>query len=384
MKRICLLPLVALVAVPAAGALDRSQTLALVRIAEQASGIKARTQVRVVTVRPARFRLRRERTLDRAYPRAAQAHDEAVYRALGLTTGGAGVLRKTLLALDVRRSLYDPAARNAYVQAGSGERAAALRAIVHALQDQRYDLRRIAALPGGSDAARAANALVEGHATLVTNVLSRRRAAPRGGPRLMRFLGLQRGFTDTVGLRFAADLRNLGGNRAVLGALARLPATTEQVFHLDKYLERERAVPLVLPVQAGGMSLARTTTFGELDLRALLAVFAVPRLDRVAGGWGGGRTAVYRGGSEAVLVALDWDAEPDAREWADAVVVYVNEAFDAATPGLPTPVSCAAESCWELGGRAIAFEREGRRTSLVVGTDLGPAADLARAAVGAG
>ncbi len=54
---------------------------------------------------------------DRGYPRAAQAHDEKVYRALGLVSGGNGVLREGLLALDTRTGVYDPAARTVYVQA---------------------------------------------------------------------------------------------------------------------------------------------------------------------------------------------------------------------------------------------------------------------------
>lgn len=382
MKRIYVPVLVVLAAAPAASALDRAQTQALVRIAEKASGITARSQVRVVTEPPARFAQRRTRLLDREYPRRAQAHDETVYRALGVAPGGTGVLRRTLLALERRRAVYDVRARTAYVRAGSTERADALPVVVNALQDQRYDLRRVAALPGGSDAARAANALVEGHATLATRLVPGRRSASHGSPRLERFVRLQRGFADSVGLRFASDLRNLGGNRAVLAALARLPSTTEQVFHLDKYLQRERAAPILLPVEAAGMTLAGSSTFGELDVRALLAVFAVPRLDHVGSGWGGGRTAVYRGGSGAVLVALDWDTELDAREWSEAVTTYVNEAFDAASPGLPAPVPCAAEACWQVGGRAVAFQRDRRRTSLVVGAELEPVAALARAAVG--
>jgi hypothetical protein len=380
MRRIALPLALVLLLTPSAAALDRPQLAALVRIAEKASGLEARRTVRVVTERPAQFRLRRIRLLDRGYPRSAQAHDEAVYRALGLLDGRPGVLRQSLIELDRRRGLYDPAARTAYVQAGAGERATALHEIVHALQDQRYDLRRVTRLRGGSDAARAAVALVEGHAILVADVLARR-SASHGGGRLTRFLDLQRGFTTIVGLRFAADLRNLGGNRALLGALARLPATSEQVFHLDKYLERERAVSILLPVDAAGMTLAGDGSFGELDVRALLAVFGVPRLDRAANGWGGGRTAVYRGGGGAVLVALDWDAEADAGQWADAVAAYVDRAFDAA-PGAPVPVACAADACWQLGARGIAFVREGRRTALAIAASTEPAALLAGAALG--
>ena len=274
---------------------------------------------------------------DRGYPRTAQAHDEKVYRALGLLTGGPGTLRKTLLALDTRPGVYDPVARTAYVQAGKGERAAALRQLVHALQDQHFDLKRVRRLAGSRDATAAATAAIEGHASLL---LGAPPAPPKlgTGSRLTRFLALERGFDSTVGLRLAADLHNLGGTPAVRSALRRFPATTEQVFHLDKFLQRERAVPIVLPDEVEGLRLRSTGTFGELDVRALLAVFGVPRLDAAATGWGGGRSAVYRDATtEAVLVALDWDSEVDAAQWATAATTYVEAAF-----GDGTLTECAA------------------------------------------
>ena len=103
-------------------------------------------------------------------------------------------------------------------------------------------------------------------------------------------------------------------------ALRRFPATTEQVFHLDKFLQRERAVPIVLPDAVEDLQLGSTGTFGELDVRALLAVFGVPGLDAAATGWGGGRSAVYRDAATAtaaVLVALDWDSEAQRRPVGD-------------------------------------------------------------------
>ena len=372
----------ALVAAPLAGALDGRQAQALLRIAEKASGLAAKSQVRIVVERPAAFEKRRIRAVDHRYPRAAQAHDEAVLRLLGVATGGPGVLRRTLLEVDRRTYVYDPLARTAYVRAGATERTATLHGIVHALQDQHFDLRRVVRLPAGSDAAISAFATVEGHARLVSDVLAPRRTFSHGGPKLTRFLQLERGFARDVGLRFASELRNLGGTKAVNGALRRFPVTSEQVFHLDKYLERERPRAIVFPVDAAGLTLASDGRFGELEVRALLAVFGVPRLDHAAAGWGGGRTALYRAaGVEAAAVALDWDTERDALEWSDAAALYVNEAFDVATPGQPSTVACEATTCWQLGSRGIAFAANGDRTALVVSDTSERAAAVARALV---
>lgn len=379
MKRIALIVAIcAVVAAPTAAALDPGQAKSLLRLAVKLSGLSAREPVRIVADGPARFQQRRVALLDRSYPRAALAYDEAVYRALGLAVGGKGVLRKTLIELQDEAGLYDPRARTAYVQAGVGERAAALRETVHGLQDQHFDLARIGRLRGGDDAKIAATAAVDGYATLYTRVSPVRRRTSQNDPRLTRFLQLKRGFVDSVGLRFEADLHNIGGTRVAIESLRRLPATTEQIFHLDKYLQHEPAARIVLPARSAGLALARQGTFGELDVRALLAVFGIARLDRAGSGWGGGRTARYTGAAGAtVVIALDWDTALDAAQWAASVALYIEAAFDAST----TP-GCAATTCWRIGSRAIAFDRSGRRSALVLGRDLEAAAALARAITG--
>ena len=188
----------ALVAAPGAVAIDAKQAQALLRLAVKATGLTAREPVRIVSEPAVRFRQRRVALFDRAYPRAAQAHDEKVYRALGLLSGGNGTLRKALLALDTRAGVYDPVAGVAYVQSGKGERAAALRQLVHALQDQHFDLNRVRRLAGSRDATVAATAAIEGHASLLLGAPPTPK--PGAGSTLTRFLVLEQGFRSTVGL----------------------------------------------------------------------------------------------------------------------------------------------------------------------------------------
>jgi len=355
---------------------------ALLRVASRLAGLDVKRAVPVVSEPAATFKARRQKQLDRQYPPSAQAYDEELYRALGLA-GGSGALRKALTALRKDVALYDPVTRRAYVQAGKGERDAILHQLVHALQDQHFDLRRVELLKGRRDASLAASAAIEGHATLVAGVLGTghggRTVVGHSDDRLREFLDLVASFPSTTGLRFSADLRNLGGNRAVFGSLRRFPETTEQIFHVDKFLARERALPIILPVSVGALELAGDDTFGELDVRALLAVFSVPRLDHVGEGWGGGRSALYREGDgrATVLVALDWDSENDASQWEEAVLVYVNEAFDADPPGFPATTPCAATACWQIGTRAIAFQRTSTRTGLALGPSLDSAVAVA-------
>ena len=365
----------------AAPTLTPKESAALLRVASTLSGLKAKRTVPVVRDRPARFRLRRVQRLERLYPMPVQAYDEIVYRALGLTAGR-NVLRSALAASNSATALYEPLTRKVYVSGAKPARKPLLRELVLALQDQHFDLRRLRAVAGNRDASLAAAGAFDGHASLVSGVLGTRSLSAHGGPLLTRFLELQRGFTSTVALRFAADLRNLGGNPAVFSALRRFPASTEQVFHLDKFLQRERPVPIVLPVDAAGLRLAADNTFGELDVRTLLAVFGVPRLGHAATGWGGGRSAIYRApGRDAVAIALDWDTELDAQQWAEAVALYVNEAFDADALGQPAPTACEASTCWSLAQHNVAFTRVGSRTALVFSGDVALSAAVARTLV---
>jgi len=356
------------------GPITAAESKALLRTASKLSGLPTKRAVPVVTEDPARFRQRRAKAIERLYPAAAQSYDDTLYNALGVTPAP-GLLHKALADSLVQQALYDPLTRKVYVSRGRAPRAAILQQLVNALQDQSFGLARLRALAGSRDARLAASAAVTGYASLVARLPA---SSLHGGSRLVRFLELENRFPATVGLRFAADVRNLGGNNAVFGALRRFPATTEQVFHVDKFLEREPAVRIVLPVDAAGLTLSGDDTFGELDVRALLAVFAVPRLDRAGEGWGGGRSALYRSGPRiAAVLALDWDSELDAYQWAEAVRSYVDQAFD---PAVPTP--CGATMCWVGSGNAVAFERLGRRTTLVLGADVESSEELARAILG--
>ena len=132
--------------------------------------------------------------------------------------------------------LYDPVTRTLFVRAGSQRRNGLLRQLVHALQDQSF------------------------------------------------FLELENQFPYTTGLRFVVNLHNLGGNQAIFSALRQFPTTTEQILHVDAFLAREPGQRLTLAPSAGGLALQHSDTFGELDVRALLAVFQVPASTRWATG----------------------------------------------------------------------------------------------------
>lgn len=381
MRRIAaLLSLVALGAAAAAHAQGELPVPELLRVASRLTGVSTtRAKPRVVVVAPAALQSRAVKQASARYPAVVESYDTALYRALGLL-GPAQKLQPLVAGAWVRRGepVLDARTRTVYVARGTDARSAALAGLVQALYADRYGLAKT--LAQDSDGSLALAAAADGAADLAVRNLRSATAAPTPTSPAGAFLGIEAQFVDVVGLRLVSNLYNVGGDAAVRSLLLRPPVSTEQVLHVDKYLAHEPPVPMELPADAAGFSLVRDDTFGELDVRALMAVYQVPRLDRVGSGWGGGMSALYRSASgDAVALLLDWDTANDAAEWAEAVGTYVNEAFDAQVPGLPATTSCSVDSCWSVGGRSIAFRQSGTRTALVFGPSVEAAAELAAA-----
>ena len=362
----------------AAAAKPTENSAALFRVVATLVGSKPAPAIPVVEESAARYRERRAASALRGYAPAALTHDSAVLDALGIAA-----TRETLAAAVVagqrQVALYDARTHSVHLlRDAPGQKAALARAFVSGLQNREYGLGRT--VIAERDARLAELAAGQGHAALVAARLGRVPAAPARGSRLERFAALESSFTSSVGLRFAATLQNLGGRRAMGTALLRRPESTEQLFHIDKFLERERPVAIALPAEAAGLRRASVGSFGELDVRTLLAVVGAPRVDATGSGWAGGRTAIYRNGSsEAVGLVLAWDSVRDAEQWAASVPLYLTRAFGASSVPAST---CTATSCWQTGGRGLAFHRSGTRTALVVAASTDAAASVARSLLG--
>jgi hypothetical protein len=347
-------------AVASASAAAIPDTGALLRRAAHLSGLPAQRPVPTATVSGARYDALLNRALMREYPRALRRVDSQLYARLGLVTPslrgeGAAGTRAT-------RAWYDPSVRRLLLRrTPMPGRASMIHELARALVDQNYNLRRLTNLRARDrDAAIAAHAIVDGTAALASGL---RASAPRGTP-LNRFRHLEGSAGLGPGRALAAELRYLGGRAALRTALRTFPQTTEQLLHIDKFLERERAVPIRLSSRIGTTRLSASETFGELDVRNLLRAFALPNATATAAGWGGGRLALYvtPDGEAVAALVLRWDSPEDAAEWRDAVPRFVTAAFGAATPRDCPPF----DRCWS-GTAELAAGVLGDRSVLVSG-----------------
>jgi hypothetical protein len=326
-----------LLAVPAATASPTPQGDALLRSASRLSGLPVRHSVQSVTVSGTRYDQLLQRAGERDYPRSLRNADARLAAQLGLTTPAPPSPTPASA-----RAWYDPRTRRLFLKRGArAKRPTMINELVRALIDQSFNLRRLTALRARNrDGALAAQGIVNGTAALAAGL---RPVAAREVSSAERFVQLESNGALGSGRYLAAELRYLGGSSALAGALRSFPATTEQLLHVDKYLEHERALSVRLPSIVGQLKLETAETFGELDVRSLLRTFDVPDADKVAAGWGGGRLGLYDtpGGTVTVL-ALDWDSTEDATEWQAAVPAYVGAAFAGESPRTCPPL----DRCW--------------------------------------
>ncbi len=362
---------VLLMTTAAAGAASRPP--ALVR-ASSLSGLGIRHAVRATVESPSRFKADAVRMLDRSYAQSLQKLDDTFYVALGLEPASSTIRGSLLDTTSSARALYDPAARIVRVRRSpKAGRNDLVDAYVRALVDQNFGLRRLTTLRRRDrDAFLAASGFVDGIASRASGIVPKTRPS---GSTMSRFLDAERASAVAAGRSLTANLRYLGGRFAIATALRRFPQTTEQLLHLDKFLQREPALPMPLPTTIANVHLSATETFGELDVRALLRAFAIPNANDVAAGWGGGRIAVYDDGAggRTVGLALRWDSEEDAQQWTSIAQTLVTDAFPSAvTHGCP-----AVDHCWLTSDRELAVASNGTLT--VLGS--GPAGELVAASL---
>jgi hypothetical protein len=214
--------------------------------------------------------------------------------------------------------------------------------LVHALQDQHFDLLRLLlARPYNFDRGEAIFALIEGDAMSVERRLQFGEEWARLTPEQMarreeaRFAPYRRGIgalfppllTETFvfryrdGLRFVEAMRRARPSFSADDLFRRPPASSEQVLHPEKYAAGE--APREVSVDAGafareGWGLKAATPIGEIGARGVLMAGVPPEeAARASAGWGGDTALLFEREGRAPLFVWKtvWDKAADAREF---------------------------------------------------------------------
>jgi hypothetical protein len=274
--------------------------------------------------------------------------------------------RKSVISLMTSQLLgfYDPD-QKAFFVAGelSGDEADVTlwHELVHALQDQHYDLAKLTDWqPDLGDQQAAVHSLAEGDAT---SAMLDAMLKPRGGTALdfpeslMRaesVLGSAALSAPPVlvrsllapyidGLTFANDLRRRGGFAAVDEAWRAPPVSTEQLLHVEKYLAHEPPLVVSLPPappHAPELVERFHDVMGEQTLRLLFEEWLPARTAASsASDWGGDRLAVFSDEARQRW-ALGWHLRFDS-------VAAAERAAEAFARGAPLTERSDCPQAWD-------------------------------------
>jgi hypothetical protein len=297
---------------------------------------------------------------------------------------------------------YQPKTQEFYLAAWipvSEQRIVIAHELVHALQDQHFNLRRFEKWPrGDSDAEIAAHALVEGDATIVmykyalaeqglqSNQVAMNRLiemlkndsepvdatkypALAQAPAVLRE-SLQ--FPYSYGAAFVNAILSARSLDGLNGVYDRLPASTEQVIHPDRYLLFDDPVKFDLSdlsvVLGQGWKRIDVDISGEFGFQIILGEFLSKSRARVAAaGWDGDRYALYESSQGQLLLTVrtTWDTERDAREFFEAYAERTAKRYKIS----PSAESSVTSKVFETAEGLAEVEIRGMDVVIVEGSD---------------
>ncbi len=216
--------------------------------------------------------------------------------------------------------------------------------ITHAMQDQTYDLDGMfARVEKDDDRALVLRALVEGDAMLSESLyqgkarLDREELMVEAAEESLFYqsyreappvLGLTALFPYVQGAEWVRQLHDRQGWSGVNAAYKRLPASTEQILHPEKYTQGDQPVsvklPNLVPVLGKGWKQLHTNTLGEYQALVLVSGGDTSQqvYTRAAAGWEGDKYGVYSetsGAGSALVWESRWETEKDATEFTVAL-----------------------------------------------------------------
>ncbi|MCI0488406.1 MAG: hypothetical protein L0229_17595 [Blastocatellia bacterium] len=269
---------------------------------------------------------------------------------------------------------YEPKTQEFYLAAWlpvSEQKTVIAHELVHALQDQHFNLRRFEKWPkGDSDAELAAHALVEGDATIimfqyaaeqqqflldVTKIPSltdrlleqtdseddAKYPVLAGAPSVLRE-SLQ--FPYVYGVGFVQAVLKKHSWEVLNLSYTNLPHSTEQIMHPERFFMRDEPVKIemsdLLPAMGKGWKRLDADVNGEFGYRVVLAEFINKNTAGLAAeGWGGDRYGIYEDSRTGALLLAQytaWDTAKDAREFFDAYSERTEKRYKVSRPPAAT------------------------------------------------
>jgi hypothetical protein len=324
---------------------------------QQIRGLTATKKVDRETIDEATLRDMLTKQFAEDNPPAYAAANERLLKALGLIPQDADLqaLSLELLGAGVA-GFYDNKVKKMFIVSRSGgiggaEKITYAHEFTHALQDQHFtvftdqkDLR------DQTDRLMARQAVYEGDATVLMTYWAARHLTPAELAEAGKTDPQQQAVLDSMpkilqetllypymtGALFVLGTQTAKGWPGVDDFYSRMPVSTEQIMHPQKYAADEQPIDVQLPKDlakdlGAGWTVPLTDTFGEFQTGIWLRESGVPadQATAAAAGWGGDRLAVIDGpkpGQWAVAMHTVWDTKADAAEFETAAQTAIQKA----------------------------------------------------------
>jgi hypothetical protein len=271
---------------------------------------------------------------------------------------------------------YDPKAKVLYVVEGADEQLVSVtisHELIHALQDQYFNLDSLQAARDNNDRSSAAQAVVEGQATLEQigamvgdNFATR---LPGGWDKIRQtiresqstmpvFASAPMLLQETLIFPYlsgAEFMRKFKDKYPGKTPYSQMPTSTEQILHDDRYFVATRDEPteVTLPAPKTG-KVVYQNNLGEFETRLLLFQYLSdqPTAVRGAAGWDGDRyQLVDVGRGEALSWLTVWDTSIDAAEFFSDLDIGILKHYGGVTPKQASPEL----HTYKVGGRTMSI-----------------------------
>lgn len=364
-------------------------------------GLKIKRPIAMGVMTDVELRARLLERIDEDSPPAERAAEAAMMKQWGLVPWDTDLDQLTVdLLTEQIAGFYDPHEQKLYVAdkpEGDETWADMLMAheIVHALQDQHFDLEAwMTVVEDDGDASAARAALVEGDgvALMLEYTLAERHLPPPwnmpgvvklltasmdpaagGGEDLLSRapLAIRHGlmFPYVRGLEFVAALRRTQPWKKIDDAFRRPPRSTEQILHPELYLADEKPDAITGTAPAGWTRI-HDAVWGEAGWAIFFETHGVDARTAAAAaaGWGGDRVLLLgaAGGATTGVALITFDSDLDAAEAWQAL----SHALDTMVVGAEIANAADQRRWLDADGRITVAERHDGAIAIVTGAPL--------------
>ncbi|HEX6313370.1 MAG TPA: hypothetical protein VFZ73_00865 [Gemmatimonadaceae bacterium] len=345
---------------------------------ERATGLEFKTPPTVESQPRDSVRAFLERRFNEDLPESELSAMERAYKTFGLVPASMDLRRFMLdLLTEQVAGYYDPKAKTLYVVEGGDESLTDItisHELVHALQDQHFNLDSLTRAREDNDRLTTGQAVVEGQATLEQisimigsdNAIT---AMPGGWDRVRQLIRESQSSMPVFAsaptilqetlifpyLSGAEFMRRFKTEAKGQSPFTRMPVSTEQLLHPERYFEsRDDPTTVILPPPSSGR-VAYQNNLGEFETRILLFEYLKDQGSAVRGaaGWDGDRYALIetpRG--DAIAWVTVWDNSIDAAEFFDLLDVSMIKRHG----GRITPAGSGTTRTYGASGRRILLQ----------------------------